>query len=113
VKTTSRIDVPADGATVTGSAITVAGVAFAGLRGISRVEWSDNDGTTWRPADLDPPISQFTWRMWRASWQPRRGPFTLMVRAADGNGAIQDARPANSFPDGSSGLHTVRVTVAS
>jgi DMSO/TMAO reductase YedYZ molybdopterin-dependent catalytic subunit len=113
VKTTSRIDLPADGATVTGPAITVAGVAFAGLRGISRVELSDNAGTTWRAADLDPPISQFTWRIWRASWQPRRDPFTLMVRATDGSGAIQDARLANSFPDGSSGLHTIRVTVGS
>ena len=113
VKTISRIDVPADGATVSGPAITVAGIAFAGLRGISRVELSDNAGTTWRSADLDPPISQFTWRIWRASWQPRRGPFTLMVRATDGSGAIQDAHPANSFPDGSSGLHTIRVTVAS
>jgi DMSO/TMAO reductase YedYZ molybdopterin-dependent catalytic subunit len=113
VKTTSRIDVPADGATVTGPAITVAGVAFAGLRGISRVELSDNAGTTWRSADLDPPISQFGWRLWHASWQPGGGPFTLMVRATDGSGAIQDARPANSFPDGSSGLHTIRLTVAS
>jgi len=111
VKTTSRIDVPATGTTVTGPAIRLTGVAFAGLRGISRVEWSDDAGTTWHAADLDPPISQFSWQLWRASWQPGRGAFTLMVRATDGSGAIQDSRPANSFPDGSSGLHTIRVTV--
>lgn len=112
-KTTSRIDEPANGATVTGPTIMLAGVAFAGLRGISRVEWSDDAGTTWRSADLEPPISQFTWRLWHASWQPGRGLYTPMVRATDGSGAIQDSRPANSFPDGSSGLHTIRVTVGS
>ena len=113
VKTTSRIDAPADGATVAGSQVRLAGVAFAGLRGISRVAWSDNAGATWQPADLDPPISNFSWRLWHASWRPGRGPYTLTVRAADGGGAIQDSRPANSFPDGSSGLHTIRVTVTS
>ena len=111
VKTTSRIDVPADGATVSGPALRLAGVAFAGLRGISRVEWSDDAGATWHPADLDPPLSQYSWRHWHTTWQPRRGLFSLTVRATDGNGALQGARPSNSFPDGSSGLHSIQVTV--
>jgi DMSO/TMAO reductase YedYZ molybdopterin-dependent catalytic subunit len=113
VKTTSRIDVPANETVVTGPAIALAGVAFAGLRGISRVEWSDNAGATWHAADLDPPISQFSWRLWHASWLAGRGQYTLMVRATDGSGAIQESRPANSFPDGSSGLHSIRLTVGS
>lgn len=111
VKTTSRIDVPADGATVSGPRLRLAGVAFAGLRGISRVEWSDDSGATWHPADLDNPLSPFSWRHWHASWQPGRGQFTLMVRATDGSGALQEVRPSNSFPDGSSGLHSIQVTV--
>lgn len=111
VKTTSRVDEPANGAAVTGPVIRLAGVAFAGLRGISRVEWSDDAGATWQPADLEPPISPFSWRLWHATWQPGRGLYTLMVRATDGNGAIQDSSPANSFPDGSSGLHSIRLAV--
>ena len=38
VKTTSRIDAPADGAVVKLGPVTIAGVAFAGTRGIKKVE---------------------------------------------------------------------------
>lgn len=111
VKTTSRIDAPSDGATVAGAQGQLAGVAFAGTRGISAVEWSDDGGSTWRAADLDTPISPFAWRFWTAIWRPSRGPHTLTVRATDGTGAVQDARPTNSFPDGTSGLHVISVTI--
>ena len=113
VKTTSRIDAPADGARLIGSAIRVAGVAFAGSRGVSRVEWSDDDGTTWRSADLDAGMSPFSWRLWSAHWRPRRpGPYSLTVRATDGSGELQSDRASNSFPGGSTGLHAITVSVS-
>ena len=113
VKTTSRIDTPADGAKLIGSAIRVAGVAFAGSRGVSRVEWSDDDGTTWRSADLEAGMSPFSWRMWSAHWRPRRpGPYSLTVRATDGSGELQSDRASNSFPGGSTGLHAITVSVS-
>lgn len=112
VKTTSRIDVPSDGAQVSGQPIRLAGVAFAGARGVSKVEWSDDSGTTWRPADLDPPISAFSWRFWKAQWRPSRpGGYTLTVRATDGSANSQESTATNSFPTGSTGLHSVAVSV--
>ena len=63
---------------------------------ISKVEWSDDGGTTWRPADLDPAISQFGWRSWNSPWRPSRaGQFTLMARATDESGSAQNDRATN------------------
>ena len=112
VKTTSRIDVPADGASVRGTAIRLAGVAFAGTRGVSKVEWSDDGGITWRSADLVPALSPFSWRLWNARWRPGRpGHYTLRVRATDGRGVVQSDLANNSFPSGSTGLHAITVSV--
>ena len=113
VKTTSRIDVPSDGAAISGRQIRLAGVAFAGARGVSKVEWTEDGGTTWRPADLGPRISQFSWRRWEAHWQPGGpGRHTLMVRATDGSETVQESRAANSFPAGSSGFHSITVNLS-
>lgn len=112
VRTTSRIDEPADGAGLRRGLVTVAGVAFAGARGISAVEWSVDGGQTWRPARLEPPLSPLTWVRWTADWQPDRdGGFRLTVRARDGGGRLQDQTQRDSFPTGSSGWHSVNVTV--
>src|SRR5436305_13271078 len=62
VKTMSRIDAPEDGAIVRGST-TVAGIAFAGVRGIQRVEISTNGGQSWADAELKPPLSPLTWTL--------------------------------------------------
>ena len=114
VKTTSRIDVPADGARVSGSAIRLEGIAFAGSRGISEVDWTEDGGSTWHPAGLDAYISPFSWRLWNATWRPSRpAPYILMVRATDGTGVMQDSLAISSFPGGSSGLDAIRVTVTS
>ncbi|MHB8588402.1 MAG: molybdopterin-dependent oxidoreductase [Candidatus Dormibacteraceae bacterium] len=96
VKTTSRIDVPSDGATISGQPVRLAGVAFAGARGVAKVEWSADGGTSWRPADLGPSISQFSWRLWDAKWQPGGpGRYTLMVRASAEDGNLQENRATN------------------
>ena len=111
VKTTSRIDLPVDGASVSGSVVRLAGIAFAGSRGISNVEWTADGGAHWQPADAEPPLSQFSWRQWSASWRPPvPGRYTLMVRATDGLGQRQEVGAASSFPSGSTGLDSVRAT---
>ena len=113
VRTMSRIDVPGDGDIVKAGAIEVAGVAFAGTRGISKVEYSTNGGSTWSSATLDPPLSQLTWTIWRATWTPgEHGAYTLKVRAIDGSGAIQESGIAPSYPSGSSGYHAIHVNVS-
>src|SRR5205823_8666269 len=71
VHTGSRIDVPTNGAVV-GKEVTVAGVAFAGERGVKRVDVSTDDGRTWNPAELKTALGKYTWRLWRYPWMPLR-----------------------------------------
>ena len=112
VKTTARIDVPREGDLVKLGTISVAGVAFAGTRGISKVELSTDGGSTWRSAPFKAPLSPLTWVLWTFDWAPaREGAYRLMVRATDGMGAAQDSREAASYPSGASGYHTIQVDI--
>jgi DMSO/TMAO reductase YedYZ molybdopterin-dependent catalytic subunit len=110
VKTASRIDVPAELASVGGQA-TVAGVAWAGDRGIEAVEVSLDGGRTWQRAVLRRELARAAWRQWRLPWvpagQPRR--VRLQVRAVDGRDQVQTAARAQPHPDGASGYHEVEV----
>jgi DMSO/TMAO reductase YedYZ molybdopterin-dependent catalytic subunit len=113
VKTTSRIDAPRDGDIVKLGTLEVGGVAFAGMRGISKVEYSTDGGGTWQQAPFDPPLSNLTWVIWRTTWTPgTEGAYRLMVRATDGSGNLQSDVSTPSFPNGSSGFHTVQVNVS-
>ncbi len=114
----SRIDTPGLGATVrAGVPFAVTGIAFAGDRGISRVEVSADDGATWKDAILEDatraPLGPLTWVRWRAMLvvtPPRRA--TLAVRATDGRGGVQSGVYADAPPDGSAGWDRVGITVA-
>jgi DMSO/TMAO reductase YedYZ molybdopterin-dependent catalytic subunit len=108
VKTMSRIDVPRRGRV--GGTVTIAGIAFAADRGISRVEVSSDGGQTWSEARLKTAISPYSWRLWLYEWEPRDGDHELVVRAYDGSGAAQISRPASPFPSGSSGYDSVEVS---
>jgi hypothetical protein len=113
VKTTSRFDVPRDGNILKLGAVNISGVAFAGTRGIARVEYSTDAGRTWNEATFGTPLSSLTWVLWHATWTPdKEGPYTMMVRATDGTGAMQDQGAAASFPSGAAGFHTIRVDVS-
>ena len=112
VKTTARFDEPHDGDIVRIGAIEVGGVAFAGTRGISKVEYTVNDAS-WNEVTFDAPLSGLTWVRWRTSWTPgSEGAYRLRVRATDGSGRLQEASGAPSFPNGSSGYHTIQVNVS-
>jgi DMSO/TMAO reductase YedYZ molybdopterin-dependent catalytic subunit len=109
IKTASRIDVPAELGAVKGDTM-VAGVAWAGERGIQRVEVSFDGGRTWTPATLRRKLSRTGWRQWRLPWRPTSsGKMDIMVRAVDGQGALQIETPAPPFPSGSSGCQRVEV----
>jgi DMSO/TMAO reductase YedYZ molybdopterin-dependent catalytic subunit len=113
VKTTARIDMPADGALVKLGAVTFSGVAFAGTRGIAKVEYSTDGGSSWSNAPFAPPLSNLTWVLWTADWTPtREGAYKLVVRATDGTGALQDQRSAPSYPSGASGYHSIQVAIS-
>lgn len=92
--------------------VPIAGIAFAGDRGISKVEVSTDGGLTWTQASLSDPLSNYTWVFWSADWNPpATGTYKLAVRATDGTGAVQTAVVTNPFPDGATGYHVVDISV--
>ncbi|HEY1421015.1 MAG TPA: molybdopterin-dependent oxidoreductase [Candidatus Dormibacteraeota bacterium] len=113
VRTTSRLDNPVDGDIVKLGTVTLAGVAFAGTRGISKVEYSTDGGSTWSAALINAPLSQYTWVLWQAAWTPAsEGAYTLAVRATDGTGALQADSTAASYPSGATGYHKIGISVS-
>jgi DMSO/TMAO reductase YedYZ molybdopterin-dependent catalytic subunit len=110
VKTESRIDVPLERSTVAEGS-RAAGVAWAGDRGVRQVEISEDGGETWRPARLERELSGVTWRRWVANIGPGTGARTMMVRATDGMGNVQESRKARPHPSGASGYHEIEFDV--
>ena len=109
VKTGSRIDTPGSGAQVRGG-VAIAGIAFAGDRGISRVEVSTDGGRSWAPAQIKQALSPLSWRLWLYRWKPQgRGQAGVLVRAYDSRGMVQANRVAAPHPDGASGYHAITV----
>jgi DMSO/TMAO reductase YedYZ molybdopterin-dependent catalytic subunit len=85
--------------------VPVGGIAYAGARGISKVE-VQVDGGVWAPAELrDPPLSPLTWVQWRYLWKAQIGQHTFRVRAYDGAGMLQAETLAPPEPDGATGYH--------
>ena len=113
VRTTARFDVPHFGDIIKLGTVQLAGVAFAGTRGIQKVEVSTDGGGTWSEAQFAAPTSKLTWVLWQTTWTPtREGAYTLVVRAVDGSGALQDSHPAASYPTGAAGYHTIQLNIA-
>ena len=100
-----------------GVAVQVGGVAFAGSRPITRVEVSDDGGSTWADATLDAPLSENAWTLWNYEWTPRRtGATRLLSRAfyreiPGGPEVLQPIGDESPFPRGASGIDDVAVTV--
>jgi DMSO/TMAO reductase YedYZ molybdopterin-dependent catalytic subunit len=106
VKTMARVD----RARREGAAVLAAGVAYAGDRGIRRVQVRGDDGP-WQDAVLHaPPLSSLAWTQWRAELPPDTR--TVTVRAVDGTGDPQPEAARGQFPDGAQGLHRVTVREA-
>jgi DMSO/TMAO reductase YedYZ molybdopterin-dependent catalytic subunit len=107
IKTQSRIDV-ARPSTSTHGAISVAGVAWAPVRGVSQVEVRLDDGE-WQPARLATSLGDETWRQWIADLPAASGRHVVRVRATDGTGEVQTAAVSPPAPNGATGYHTVSV----
>jgi len=87
------------------------GIAWAGERGISKVE-VQIDGAPWVEAELrHPTISPLTWVQWRYDWQPTAGSHTVQVRATDGTGALQTSVATEPAPEGATGIDSVQISV--
>ncbi len=116
IKLQSRIDVPWNEEEVPAGNVRIAGVAWAGLKGISGVQVrparrnGGGDGD-WRDAILGEELSDSSWRQWVVDWPAAEGSFDLEVRAIDRNGRVQTADKQQPFPDGATGHHTIRVNI--
>ena len=91
--------------------VPVGGIAWAGDRGIQKVELQVDDGP-WEAAQLrKPPLSTLTWVQWRYEWPADPGSHTLTVRATDGTGTVQTAEVSGVRPDGATGYHSQNVSI--
>ena len=95
--------------------IPVGGIAYAGARGISKVEVriysDDKDKGDWHEAQLRKPLSDTTWAIWRYDWPFSEGRHTFEVRTyeADGTPQIEEINPPR--PSGATGIHSKSATV--
>jgi DMSO/TMAO reductase YedYZ molybdopterin-dependent catalytic subunit len=114
IHTQSRIDVAGESRRATsGQETWIAGVAWAGGRGIDKVEVSADGGKTWAEAMLKQPVSRYAWTLWAYRWAPsQRGTVEVVARATDGTGEVQTDATAPPHPSGSTGLHRVSVKVS-
>ncbi len=110
VRTQSRIDaITPRRARETGW---IAGVAWAGVRGIARVEVSVDGGRSWQPAALEDGRSPWAWRRWALRWTPAAGGrHSVMCRAVDGTGGRQVAARSAPRPGGATGYHRRDVVI--
>ena len=107
VKATSVIDTVAvkDLVEIDGQfLIPIGGIAFAGDRGISKVEVSVDDGP-WQEAWVRAPLSETTWVIWRYEWPFAEGQHTFEVRCAEADGTPQIEEDRGNRPSGATGIH--------
>lgn len=91
--------------------IPIGGIAWAGGRGISKVEVQVDNGP-WEQATLiTPPLGPLTWVDWRYDWPAASGSHTFRVRATDGNGVLQTSEVNPPEPDGATGYYSVSQTI--
>jgi DMSO/TMAO reductase YedYZ molybdopterin-dependent catalytic subunit len=95
---------------IPGQKAPIAGIAFGGDRGISKVEVSTDGGVTWKAALIKEPLSKYTWVLWTAGLVPaNKTTYKIIVRATDKTGQIQTAEVKDPFPDGATGYQSVSV----
>jgi hypothetical protein len=113
MRSTSVIDTVAKNAVVNGDGqmlVPIGGIAHAGVRHISKVEISVDNGP-WQEAKLRTPLSDLTWVLWRYDWPLQKGQHTFTVRCFDGSGAPQITEVRPPHPSGATGLYSVSETI--
>ena len=111
VQTITRIDAPIHGQIMAPGEHTIAGIAYAGSRGISQVEYSANGGATWQRASfVEPAIGGDVWVRWEGTFSlAASSSAVLMARSIDANGVRQREDYTITQPDGGTGIHTIEV----
>jgi DMSO/TMAO reductase YedYZ molybdopterin-dependent catalytic subunit len=95
-----------------GAEMRVGGHAYAGDRGIDEVEVSIDGGDSWEEVELGEALSDgATWRQWRYAFEGDPGEYEVVVRAVDGEGAVQEGEEGEARPDGATGWMSRTVTI--
>ena len=113
VKTTSVIDTVAVRDVIDRAGqrlVPIGGIAFAGSRGISRVQVRMDEGP-WQDAQLRSPLSETTWVIWRYDWPFAAGGHTFEVRCAEADGTPQVEEDMGNRPNGATGIHNRKATL--
>ena len=107
IRTTSVVDTVAveeaferDGQTY----VPIGGIAFAGVRGVSKVEVRV-DNEDWQEAQLRSPLSGASWVIWRYDWRFDPGNHAFEVRCAEADGVPQIEERNSPRPSGATGIH--------
>ena len=90
--------------------VPIGGIAFAGSRGISRVQVRMDEGP-WQDAQLRSPLSETTWVIWRYDWPFATGAHTFEVRCAEADGTPQIEEDMGNRPNGATGIHNRKATL--
>lgn len=93
----------------TADGLLVGGVSFAGSRGIRTVRVRADEGN-WVSAELEQPLSPYTWTRWRVLI-PVRTASTVEAQAQDGIGNWQAGQESPLFPNGVAGPTVRRVSL--
>ena len=108
VRATSVIDTVAVGSIVEKDGqkfIPIGGIAYAGIRGISKVEVQVYNRDEWYEAELRSPLSEASWVIWRFDWPFEEGNHDFEVRCVEADGAPQIEEFNSPRPSGATGLH--------
>ena len=111
IKLSSRIDTPKGLSTTDAGPVVIGGIAWSQNVGIDKVEVRI-DGGAWQEAKLGPAVTDDYWRQWYLEWDAKPGQHFLASRATNKDGDVQTAVRMAPFPEGSSGLQEIAVTIA-
>jgi DMSO/TMAO reductase YedYZ molybdopterin-dependent catalytic subunit len=109
IKLASRIDTP-QGLHLRPGRTVIGGVAWAQPVGVAEVE-VQVDGGRWQQARLGPSAGNDYWRQWYLPWDASSGSHTIASRVVDRHGTVQTPVRVTPFPDGSSGIQRLVVSV--
>ncbi|MCY3823706.1 MAG: molybdopterin-dependent oxidoreductase [Nitrospinae bacterium] len=107
VETFSRFEAPRRRVEVRTSDVWLVGSAFAGDRGIRKVEVTYGQGErlqSWAPALLKKPLGPLAWSVWAFPMHfEGNGFYPVTVRAVDSTGEVQTDKISDPQPGGSTG----------
>ncbi len=110
----SRIDSPGHYQSLVGLSQRLRGIAFGGPETIVDVQLSFDQEKTWVSAELEAPLSPYTWVIWNYDWAvPQAGKHMVSVRAIDAKGKVQTSEMTRPQPAGATGLHSIVLDVVS